>query len=426
MRHGEKHRKRENKLSAENGVHGVDAWSKNSLADFDADQQLVTASQVAFSVDATASASSVHTTSLVVDGSLLEGGGQVLRNSVAYAALLAMPIHIINIRAGRGSGGGLKAQHLMGLCLVHEITGGSLRGADLNSREVQYLPGDGDFSHLKYRCDVRSAGAIGLIGQVSIPVCLFFPHPVELTLCGGTNASMAPVIDFSMLVFAPIMQQQFGVAIDFSLVKRGFFPKGGGEVKVRIQPIKQLKAIQLVQRGTIEKIAGFALVTHRLPAHISRRIADTCTELLRKQYGTVEIDIHAVIVPEEEAPLGDGVSLILRAHTSTGCILGASALGGKGKPAEDVARHAVDQLVANLNAGGCVDEYMQDQLILFCTLAKGISTIKTGPITLHTRTCLFWAQRFLPRCQIRVSSDTAQTFIIEIQGIGYESRFKAR
>ena len=459
-RAGGKNRKHDSKRhaaassSGAEGKDGVEAWSKQSLVDFAADQQLLASSQAAAVAELTAapvaaspsaptaataeadaavaaassssssaapvsalpSSDAAHPPALMVDGSLLEGGGQVLRNSVAYSALLALPIHITKIRAGRASGGGLKAQHLTGLCLVHEISGGSLKGADLHSREVEYTPAGGDFSQLKnpkieykedgpilqYLCDTRSAGATGLLCQVSLPVCLFLPYPVELTLRGGTNASMAPVIDFSMLVFAPIMQQHFGVSIDFNLCKRGFFPKGGGEVKVTTKPVHQLKAIQLVQRGTIQKITGVALVTCRLPVHIAERMAEQCTKLLHKQYRDAEIDIAAILVPEGEAPIGDGVSLILTAHTSTGCILGASGLGERGRPAEDVAQGAVNQLVANLDAGGCVDEYMQDQLILFCALAKGTSTIKTGPLTLHTRTCLFWAQRFLPSCKIRV------------------------
>ena len=83
--------------------------------------------------------------------------------------------------------------------------------------------------------------------------------------------------------------------------------------------------------------------------------------------------------------VGSGSGIVLWAETYEGCILGGGALGSKGMDAARVGREAARELTSNLDHGGCVDEYMQDQLIIFSALAKGKSIIMTGPISLHTR-----------------------------------------
>ena len=412
----------------QDGKYGVEAWSTNSIADFQADMELLRAqmqqqttesndngtSSTASSSTSSSASSSSPSTSLspapvssssslgTIDGSLLEGGGQVLRNSIAYAALLGRPIRIHSIRAGRVKGG-LKAQHLKGIQLVHTMTSGALRNAEINSKEIEYEPGCGNFQQIEsssstpmigYNCDIGTAGATGLLIQCALPVALFMPHPVELTLRGGTNASMAPLIDYSMMVFGPLMQKWFGVDIKFELVQRGFFPKGGGIVKVHTQPVESLRSIRVTERGRITKITGLSLVTSRLPAHIAQRMASHAQKVLHKEMRDVPIEIESVLAPESESPMGEGVFLILLAHTSTGCILGSSSLGERGLQSETVAERCVESLTDNIYTGGCMDEYCQDQVIIFMALAEGTSVIKTGPLTLHTRTCLVWAQWF--------------------------------
>jgi RNA 3'-terminal phosphate cyclase (ATP) len=217
--------------------------------------------------------------------------------------------------------------------------------------------------------------------------------------------------------------------------------QGGGVLHVTTEPVGSLPPLNLTRRGQIVKFSGTALVTHRLPVHIAQRMVDTATRVLRRDnaaYRGVEIDIRPVVCEEEQAPLGDGVSLLLMAHTSTGAVLASSGVGERGLPAETLATKAAESLLANLDAGGVVDEHMQDQLIIFMALAKGTSTIKTGPLTLHTRTCLYWAEYLAgAKVEVRLArdasvaswhtpepSDTRDTVLIRIEGIGYQSRFR--
>jgi len=427
----------------------------------------------------TATASSCNRLSslLTVDGSLLEGGGQVLRSAIVYSSLLNIRVSIHSIRAGRPAGGGLKAQHCTGLDLVARMVadGAHVTGNEVGSRRVEFMPGSrpsttgGKQNTLSFHADTRTAGAIGLLIQVSLPVALFLGVPTELRLKGGTNATMAPLIDYTSEVLLPIMERAGWIrhvrrtlnasngstptssssssstlpsaSISLDCITRGFFPKGGGEVLLQCHPASGcLPPLSLVKRGRATKVIGTVLLTHRLPTHIGERIIASATRELKSlpELRGIPLELSTRTLDGHEAPTGDGVSFLLVAHTDTGCVLASSCVGERGLPAEEVGRRAGSELVANLEAGGSIDEYAQDQLILFMVFAKGTSTMKTGPLTMHTRTCLYWAQWFT-RCVIRVcqakseearswgvpveETDSDETFVIQIEGIGYKSRF---
>src|SRR5438034_1338922 len=78
-----------------------------------------------------------------LDGTTLEGGGQLVRNALALSSLTRTPIHITSIRGNRNDGGGLKAQHLSALDWLARATGAVVEGAWKKSKEVVFKPGDG-------------------------------------------------------------------------------------------------------------------------------------------------------------------------------------------------------------------------------------------------------------------------------------------
>ena len=78
----------------------------------------------------------------VLDGSILEGGGQVLRQSLALAAILKKRVRVEKVRGGRANPG-LQRQHLTGIELISRMSEAALVGAELSSPLVEYIPHTG-------------------------------------------------------------------------------------------------------------------------------------------------------------------------------------------------------------------------------------------------------------------------------------------
>jgi len=353
-----------------------------------------------------------------IDGSVMEGGGQILRMSVGLSALLSTPIRISNIRAGRASPG-LKAQHLTGLTLVRDLAGGTLDGGEFGSVEVSFIPGElrsGEFS-----ADTKTAGAVCLLAQVSIPCALFSPGMVTLNLRGGTNAQMAPQIDEYTEIFLPNISK-FGFDFEFEVVRKGFFPRGGGEVNFFLKPVKQLQPIGMTCPGVVQSVIGWSFTAGSLPQRVGEQMASAAKRQI------AEADVPALRgVPvrietyKEDASCAphSGSGIVLLAKTSTGCILGGSALGAPRVSPEDTGAKAAEDLLEAVESGGCVDKYIQDQMIIFMALAAGSSTLVTGPITLHTETAIHIAEK-LTKARFKISAcpENNRAWVITCEGIG--------
>ena len=151
---------------------------------------------------------------------------------------------------------------LTGLGLIRDLTGGQLEGASLGSSLITFRPGVLQQGY--YVADTKTAGAVCLLAQISLPVALFSPGPVSLQLQGGTNCDMAPQIDEFTEILLPNLKK-FGVNFEFEVVRKGFFPKGGGEVNFFINPVKMLHPIMMTDPGRIERIYGWSFCAGNLP-----------------------------------------------------------------------------------------------------------------------------------------------------------------
>jgi RNA 3'-terminal phosphate cyclase (ATP) len=204
---------------------------------------------------------------------------------------------------------------------------------------------------------------------------------------------MAPQYDYWELVLLPILER-FGLSSDqiqASVVRRGFFPRGGGEVHVQVKACRtELLPISLTDRGEVKEIYIRSFHAGTLGRHLAVQMASACKAFLKPRVHST-INWNEEIVTESSA-IGNGLGLLVTAKTSTGCILAGSTLCKPKQTAKDAGEAAANELWEALSAGGCVDQWLQDQLIVFMALANGESEMLTGSLTLHTQTAITVAE----------------------------------
>ncbi len=308
---------------------------------------------------------------LYLDGSHGEGGGQIVRTALSLAALLRVPVRIENIRAGRPKPG-LRAQHLTAVKALAALTQAEVEGAALHSRELTFMPGSPRPGH--YAFDVAettgSAGAVTLVVQALLPVLLQAPGKSVVTITGGTHVPWSPPAHYLMEVFLPLLGRM-GARVSLTLERWGFYPRGGGRVRLEVDPAPVLEPLVLDQPPLREAFRGLSAAA-RLPEHI-----------IRRQAARLKARLWPDLPVVEQAPqsLDPGSVVFL-----WGPGAGFSGLGAKGKPAEQVADEVADAYLHFAAQKAAVDRHLADQVLLYLPLARGTSRLTTEAVTPHLLT----------------------------------------
>ncbi|UCF30945.1 MAG: RNA 3'-terminal phosphate cyclase [bacterium] len=317
-----------------------------------------------------------------IDGSLGEGGGQVLRTATGLSSLLKIPVRVDNIRASRPRPG-LAAQHMTGIKALCRLTGGTAEGLSVGSEEVIFRPGGGQKARLDI--DVGTAGSVTLILQGLLVALARAPGRVRLTLRGGTDVGWSPPFHYFSRVLCPLLAQM-GIPVKGRLIRTGFYPKGGGEVEVAVTAPGPLQPFRPASPPAAPAIRAFVVASEDL------RKARVAERLLR---GARSIFPEIKAEREYRSCLSTGCSIVVTA-SGGGAVLGADSLGEKGTRAEEVGARAAARLAEELASDVSVDEWASDQILPFLALAGGESSFLARTLTRHAETNMRIIERFLP------------------------------
>lgn len=319
-----------------------------------------------------------------IDGSFGEGGGQILRMSVALSAVTGKDVRIVNIRAGRKKPG-LAAQHLTAIGSVGEMCNAKTVGLDIGSQKVEFHPGE--LRGGRFRFDIGTAGSITLVFQACFIPALHAPEKCVLTVTGGTDVRWSPPMDYFQKVFLPMMDKM-GVFAKVESIKRGYYPKGGGKVVLHVEPKEILKPLQLDELREPLRIKGISHVSN-LPDHIPERMAKSAKkELVRLGRPDIETKVFA----GEEA-FGQGGAIALWAENDD-TVLGGNATAERGLRAEAVGEAASKELWKEIKSRATLDIHLADQILPYMALADGESSFLVRDVTEHTNTNMWLIEHF--------------------------------
>lgn len=279
---------------------------------------------------------------LAIDGSAGEGGGQILRSSLSLSLVTGRPFRLFNIRARRQRPG-LQAQHLAAVRAALAIGQAEVRGNNANSRELTFRPAmvaPGD-----YAFDVGTAGSALLVLQTVLPPLLTASGPSTLLIEGGTHNPLAPPFEFIERTFLPLVERM-GPRVQAKLDRAGFYPAGGGKIRVTIQPRPTLARFDLPERVEWRHRRAVALVAN-LPRHVAERELKVLKRGLR-------LEPRDLRVEEAKARSPGNVAFVeLECEELTEIF---ASFGELGLRAETVAARLVDSVNQFLEAGAPVGE----------------------------------------------------------------------
>ena len=320
---------------------------------------------------------------MYIDGSYGEGGGQILRTAVALSVLTKKPVEIDNIRANRPNPG-IKPQHYTAMKSIEELCDGESEGLEIGSSHLKFIPGE--IKSGKYKFDIGTAGSITLVFQACLLSAVKAHEPITMRVVGGTDVKWSPSWDYFTYVFLQLLQKM-GIMVNVQLIKRGYYPKGGGEAVLTINPSKEILPLHLEKQREFSAVDGI-IHSANLPGHISTRMKHAAIKMLLKK------NLKATIKIEETQSLspGTGITLWTKSNDAT---LGSTNLGEMGIPAEKIGEDAASQILQDIEIGATIDIHAFDQILPYFAIAqkKGLTCV-VREISNHARTNMWLVKQF--------------------------------
>ena len=324
---------------------------------------------------------------LKINGGHGEGGGQIIRSSIVLSCITNQPIHLENIRKNRKEGG-LKAQHLTAIKILQKIANAEVIGAELGSTEIKFIPNK--IESLELIEDIKTAGSISLILQVLIPVVSIAQKKLTLIIKGGTDVLWSPSMDYTQYVLKEAYSRM-GIKFSIEVIKRGYYPKGGGEIKIQVYPA-EIKSVNFIERKTnnLKLICTFSKIS------------------LEKIKEKIKVESE---IKEEEA-IDSGASLLIY-NIDNNSIMGIDSLFNK-----KIQDFDLDLDKINNNSLG-LDEKLADMIVVPASLAKGKTIFRVKEITNHLETNLFVTSK-ITGCKYGIGK-ISEGFEVIVEGVSNSS-----
>ena len=335
---------------------------------------------------------------LKINGGHGEGGGQIIRSAIALSCITKQPIHLENIRKNRKNEG-LKAQHLTAIQILQKISKADVIGAKIGSTELKFIPGN--VENLELIEDVKTAGSISLILQVLIPVVSISQKKLSLIIKGGTDVLWSPSMDYTQHVLKEAYSRM-GIEFSIEIIKRGYYPKGRGEVKLEVYPSK-IKSLILSKRETNN--LKLKCTFSKISIDVIKEKIEMIKEKISKANFNVEIEI------KEEEAIDSGASLLIYSIDKNS-IIGIDGLF-------DNKKQNFDLDFEKFNNSLGVDESLADMLVVPASLGINKTVFQVKEITEHLETNLFVTSK-ITGCKYGIGK-TSEGFEVIIQGVSNSS-----
>lgn len=326
----------------------------------------------------------------LIDGSQGEGGGQILRTSLALSLVTGKAFRIERIRANRERPGLLR-QHLTAVRAAAEVGGAKVTGAELGSSELTFVPrgsggGAARLAGGDYRFQIGTAGSTTLVFQTVLPALALAEKASTVTLEGGTHNKCAPTFDFLARAFLPLVERM-GVGVRAEIVRHGFYPAGGGALSFRVETARELRPLEITERGAILRREARATV-----ANLHRSIAEREISAIKRALLWDDAELRVESVDDSFSP-GNYVTIEIECERVTEIF---TSIGARGVMAEAVAEEAATKASRYLTQkNAAVGEHLADQLLVPLALAGRGAFTTLDPLSSHTTTNIETIKRFL-------------------------------
>jgi RNA 3'-terminal phosphate cyclase (ATP) len=341
-----------------------------------------------------------------IDGSQGEGGGQILRTAISLSAITGKPIEVTNIRANRANPG-LRPQHMAGIRIIADLFHARAENLKVGAEWIRFSPSD-KFEGGSIKLDIGTAGSIPLILMTVVPAVSLSNNSLQIEVTGGTDVKASPTIDYIKHIVAK-SYLSIGPKFSVDVLKRGYYPKGGGVVQCTIKPCKTPGTIELLATGYLEP--RIISVCSQLPVHVAKRQISSALIALEKK--DIRCSNYTASI---ETSISPGSSILVYSASDFGLYVGGDSIGELGKRAEAVGTEAAMRFLDSTLVQATVDPFLADMLVLPLALSKGRSRYRVARVTQHLLTNLHVVSEIVG-CKYSIEQQQQRgSYVVVIEG----------